>query len=348
MRSFSEEATLSGANTPLAFSPDGTLLATSLRGEGDRGRGTVIRLWNTATGTETKELHGHKNSLRSLGFSADGTAVLSGTMGSGPSEIKVWDTRTGEATTVDAGGDVGVEFVSLTPSGRYLIAVIGLGRIISSTLVFELGEGTPARVTIKEPEAFPRVAPRDSGGNSGALESIALGLSGLGSVGSQEPVFSPDRTRFVATESKKLLLCDSADMRPSAVFGVPWKSPSSPTFSPDGTLLAAAGTRIPSGGGDLILAGQEVRLWDLKQGHELANLRGCQHPVFSPDGRYLATEGSTLHSVRLWDVRPRKPIGLLLLLSAMPPALVVAVGRCYRFLRRRASSLSRAGSDSPT
>ena len=56
---------------PLAFSPDGALLATS-------GEAGVIVLWETASGQEVRTLRGHEGWLRALAFSPDGTWLLSG------------------------------------------------------------------------------------------------------------------------------------------------------------------------------------------------------------------------------------------------------------------------------
>jgi WD40 repeat protein len=63
----------------VAFSPDGSLLATA---QGDGGV-----LWETATGTMLTRLSGHRGSLAALAFSPDGgTLVTSG----GDTTLLVW------------------------------------------------------------------------------------------------------------------------------------------------------------------------------------------------------------------------------------------------------------------
>ena len=69
----------------LAFSPDGTLLASSL--------GTTMHLLDAETGEKRKTLEGHSDSILSMAFSKDGATLVSA---SRDQTIRVWDTRTGE------------------------------------------------------------------------------------------------------------------------------------------------------------------------------------------------------------------------------------------------------------
>lgn len=57
---------------PLAFSPDGTLLAS-----GGSGRDGSVRLWEVATGKERRKYEGHKGPVYCVDFSPDGRRLIS-------------------------------------------------------------------------------------------------------------------------------------------------------------------------------------------------------------------------------------------------------------------------------
>ncbi len=94
-------------------------------------------------------------------------------------------------------------------------------------------------------------------------------------------------------------------------------------FSPDGTLVAAAGHDGP------------VRLWDIATGRPRATLRGHTRMAdvvkFSPDGTLLASAGQD-GTLRLWqaaswlETEPDEPLGTpadrgILIVAAAPPGL---------------------------
>jgi eukaryotic-like serine/threonine-protein kinase len=139
----------------LAFSPDGTRLASSsLDGSAavwdvatgqrivaldahrngalgvafDRpgtmlatcGRDKVTRLWDVATGQPVRKLQEHTGYAKSVAFSPDGTRVLSsGADGRG---LKVWDAATGELILTLPGPDGGVDVLAVSPDGQRIAA----------------------------------------------------------------------------------------------------------------------------------------------------------------------------------------------------------------------------------
>ena len=103
---------------PLAFSPDGSLLA----GE---GMNNTVVLWDTATGQTVRILAGHSRPVRSLAFSPDGRMILSGGADATAFLFSVappallaearqkWTARTGPALWDDLGGRPAVAFSAL-------------------------------------------------------------------------------------------------------------------------------------------------------------------------------------------------------------------------------------------
>ena len=67
--------------TPLAFTPDGTLLAA-------RGPNNAVRVWEVAYLKEIGSLKGHEGAVQTVAFAADGHALASG---SSDTTVLVWD-----------------------------------------------------------------------------------------------------------------------------------------------------------------------------------------------------------------------------------------------------------------
>ena len=75
----------SGRVLSLAFSPDGTLLASG-------SRDNTVGLWDARTGHLVRTLKGHSNDVNSVAFSPDSTLLASG---SDDRTVRLWDARTG-------------------------------------------------------------------------------------------------------------------------------------------------------------------------------------------------------------------------------------------------------------
>jgi WD40 repeat protein len=82
----------------LAFSPDGTLLATATGQPympGAQLPPSLVQLWDVATGKEVRRFAGHRDAVMAVAFTPDGSAVVSGSL---DNTILVWSVRgTGKA-----------------------------------------------------------------------------------------------------------------------------------------------------------------------------------------------------------------------------------------------------------
>ncbi len=239
-----------GAVTCVAFSPDGTRLAS---GSGDK----TVKLWDTATGKTFATLQGHSDFVLSVAFSPDGTRLASGS--GGYKTVKLWDTATGKAIATQQGHIQDVFSVAFSPDGTRLASGSGdntvklwdtaTGKAIV-TLQGHLGDvfsvafspdGTrlasgSADNTVKLWDAATGKAIATLEGHFGDVFSVA---------------FSPDGTRLASGSGDKTVkLWDAATGKAIATLMGHSSYVQSVAFSPDGTRLA-------SGSGD-----RTVKLWD--------------------------------------------------------------------------------------
>ena len=107
--------------TRLVFSPDGRLLATATY------RSSTLKLWDTATGRELRNLSSGRQSAMSISpfiaFSSDGRRIAAA---AGDNSVKVWDVTSGrEMQTLTSGEGgiassiVGVYYIAFSSNDRF-------------------------------------------------------------------------------------------------------------------------------------------------------------------------------------------------------------------------------------
>lgn len=187
----------------LAFSPDGTLLAS---GSGRASRGGEIKLWNVADGTLVRSLdQPHSDTVVSLAFSRDGASLASGgtdrlakmhDVASGAT-VKSFEGHTGHVLgvawqangrrLVTAGADNVLKVWDVT-TGEQQRTIGGLGR--EATGVRFLGEGEEIAAT--SGDATVRVFNAASGGEVRRLQGAGDFVQAIAVAGSTLAVGSQD------------------------------------------------------------------------------------------------------------------------------------------------------------
>jgi WD40 repeat protein/predicted Ser/Thr protein kinase len=277
----------------LAFSPDGTRLASSsLDG--------TLKVWDVTTGQVLHTLKGHSSEVASVAFSPDGKQLASA--GFQDQMVKVWDASTGQELMTLRGHGGGLWDVAFSPDGRRLASA-------SSDLTVKVWDATTGQevFTLKgHSDEVKSVAFSPDGrrlasasqdrtvkvwdtANGQELLTLRRHTLGLNAV-----AFSPDGTRLASGgDDRTVMVWDATTGQEILTLQGHALMVYDLAFSPDGSQVASAG------------ADQTVRVWDARTGQEVSTLQGHGNVVFSlafsPDGTRLAS-GSQDRTVKFWDV----------------------------------------------
>src|SRR5205085_10842928 len=102
----------------IVFTPDGKTL---ISGHDDG----LVRFWETASGTKTRQFRAHSNTVIALALSPDGRtlATSSNSHIAGDHAVRLWDTNTGKPLLEQPGPRQGIARVLFSPDGRRVATV---------------------------------------------------------------------------------------------------------------------------------------------------------------------------------------------------------------------------------
>jgi WD40 repeat protein len=281
----------------VAFSPDGTMLASS--------GGNAVILWDVETQQPIGEPLNRYNDSTGIAFSPDGKILAWGTW----STIILWDVKTGKRIGESLKGhNESITDIAFSPDGKTL-ASGGENTIILWDVETQQPIGEPLKRHIDfitDIEFSPDGRMLASGGENTIIlwdvetqQPIGEPLRGHSAFGSSI-AFTPDgKTLASGSWDSTIILWDVETQQP---IGEPLRGHNGLiadiAFSPDGRMLA-------SGGGDTIV------LWEVGTRQPIGEpLKGYNESIadiaFSPDGRMLASAG--LSTITLWAVEVGDPI----------------------------------------
>lgn len=283
----------------VAFSPDGTMLASASGGEWGRGDDTV-RLWRVSDGTLLNTLKGHTDQVSSVAFSPDGATLASGGF---DFFVRLWRVSDGTILNTLKERNARVHSVAFSPDG---VTLASSGETDFSVRLWRVSDGKPINTlqghtlrvnsmtfspdgTTLAAGAWDRTLCLWRVSDWTLLNTLKGHTNEINSV-----AFSPDGTKVASGSADQTVrLWRVSDGTLLSTVKASTRRVTSVAFSPDGTILA-------SGSED-----QTVRLWHVSDGTLLYTLHGhtkqVNSVVFSPDGTMLAS-GSFDQTVRLWSV----------------------------------------------
>ena len=319
----------------VAFSPDGTLLATASADH-------TARIWDTTTGQARTILTGHTGPVNGVAFSPDGTLLATASI---DRTARIWDTITGQARTILTGHTGPVNGVAFSPDGT-LLATASADH---STRIWDTTTGQARTILTGHTGPVNGVAFSPDGtllatasaDHTARIWDTTTGQARTILTGHEGPVngvaFSPDGTLLATasidhtariwdttTGQARTILTGHDDWVNGVAFSADRDRPLVATASADrtariwdtttgqartiltghdnwvnGVAFSAEGTRLATASSDTT-----ARIWDTTSGQARTILTGHTGPVnevaFSPNRTLLATASADT-TARIWD-----------------------------------------------
>lgn len=278
--------------TSIAYSPDGSLIATA-------SKDTTLRLWSTSSGESLHTLNGHSECVNRVAFSPIGSQLVSC---SEDKTLRTWSAQSGELLIVFNGHKHGVVSVSYSPDGRKLASGASNGGI--GFWDAETGENTLGIV-----------------GHVDTVECLAFSPNGhqIASCGPSGTIclWDSQNGELLNTLTGHLFRVTSVDFSPEGDYIVSgswdwtvrlWKAGEGKS-SPDGFSESDTGgwgcVALSPSDGKYIVTGNTngaICIWETLSGNLITTMTSSpdsiQAVVFSPCGKRVASVSG--HDVQLW------------------------------------------------
>jgi WD40 repeat protein len=300
----------------LAFSPDGTTLATSdIRG--------TVRLWSLATGRQTgRTMSAGTGTFSSLAFSPDGGLLATA---DSDGSVRLWNAVTGQRISGSVSvGTAPVSSVAFSPDGATLATggasdIVRLWGMTTATQAARSVDGGPL-----PPSSFAfgrtsaTLATVDDNGtvlrwDTGTGRQTGRPVS-LSSRQASAPAVVPDGP-LVFGPAAATLAAAGNDNGTIRLWNALTGQQVGPAITPSPAAGTAAALAIGPNGTTLAIAGADgtVQVWDMTTRQPIGRpfrvtTQGVISMAFSPDGRTLA-DGDSSGAVRLWDVANGHQVG---------------------------------------
>lgn len=315
----------------LAFSPDGSILASS---SGDNR----IHLWEFASGRELRQLTVEiQREHATLVFSPDGKNLA---MAYGDQKFHLWDVETGKPDEKFPNLNYLVQTLSFSPDGKLLAT----GGSNASVQLWDMASGSVSR---QFPWKQAPAAVKSGAAPAWGLQILLEYFLGEPQFFTHSVVFAPDGKSLAAAgqdiqgNQGKIRIWETTAGKVLREWAVSGEMTGRLVYSPDGKLLAMADEnteaihlweaatgkelrQVQAGEGAIFFAfapdgktlavtstADSLRLIEVATGKELRRLatteQNIQTVAFSPDGKVLASGGAN-HAIQLWETDTGRPI----------------------------------------
>lgn len=287
------------------------------------GKSNPLILWDMRTQKPLHYLSGHTELVTSVAFSPDGLTLASG---SWDNTVMFWDTKSGESRGQLTGYEEGVSSVAFSPNGRILASGDGSGAILLWQTNGDVR--TRQRLSLKGHggsvqglsfSADSRMVASGSSDNTVLVWDLEMERPFDRQLVDQQAItpndlrtiysiaYSPDGTRMVTSRSSEITVWDTATNQVKHRMGGDNQRVINVAMGSDGKTLAAGA--------------EEVYLYDIQEGKQIAKLSGVVKEraaeervpkqaindnkvlgvAISPDNR-MVVAGSKANNILVWEM----------------------------------------------